>query len=219
MKKKYIRLPDGQIVERKFVSSAMLRDQELIEKMQERLAKFQKAEREYEESLKKYVFPRLAEINEGRTKDEQRKGITISSSDNMFQIKVTQNDLLFLDDRAEIAKNLIDKYLEDLRGKISELTPDMQNMITLLEGVLSGDRKKIRITPTLLQFVGYRFEDDRLLKAQEYLKAALQVKMSKIYVNFYRRNKTTNELERWDALKGPQPSDEIVLQDKGKKVG
>jgi len=163
----------------------VVRDHRLVEALFKRRDKFVKAKEEFEAVIDSKAVKRLHDTNAKITKPEdQVKQISIMSADKTRKVVVVQRDYFRLNEKANLAKTLIDQKIEKLRGQNAD--PDAANLITFLGTIFVG-KKKISFSANLVLFLGMKFEDLTLTRAQELLREAQEADSSRFYANFFER--------------------------------
>lgn len=135
---------------------------------------FKEADKVYSEQLRTYEF-------DGKETAAMKGNFTFFSYDKSLKIEVQIGQKLEFDDKINIAKSMIDDYLNELvKGQNSDVVIIINNAFVTSSGKL--DHRKI------LNLFTLKIKNDKWLKAMEILKDSITSNTTKRYIKVWQRD-------------------------------
>ncbi|MFN8238606.1 MAG: DUF3164 family protein [Chitinophagales bacterium] len=135
---------------------------------------FKESDKIYEAQLKAYEF-------EGKQTAAMKGNFTFFSYDKSIKVEVQIGNKMEFDDKINIAKAMIDEYLQDLvKGQSSDVILIVNNAFVTSRGKL--DHKKI------LNLFTLKIKAPKWIAAMEILKESITTNISKRYIKVWQRD-------------------------------
>lgn len=133
-------------------------------------------------------FMALLEQEYGATKGGAKGNLTLTSFDGLSQVKLAVADQIAFGPQLQIAKALVDECL-------NEWSADSHAALRVIVQGAFDTEKEGHVSPAkLFPLLRYEIEDERWNRAMDAVRDAIQIRGSKEYVRFYRRERPT---DRW----------------------
>ena len=170
-----------------------LRDQmvkEIVSKSLEESEKLTEIKKEFFKSIKAFV--ELSAEKYGLKYGGKKGNMTFMSYDGEYKVLVAVNENIVFDERLQIAKELIDKCIQDWSsGSRDEIKALVQDAFYVGK---TGNINKNRI----LGLRRLEINDERWQQAMAAISDSVQVSDSKEYIRIYRRN--PNDSEKYELV-------------------
>lgn len=169
---------------KKLINPVLVDNDKLIRRTLKSKARVDKVRNKHEEFLKKNVYSVLKKANDGKKESDNLQKFSMKTIDGKYKMQIIHKDFIRLNENAELAKRLVDEYIE--KHMKTQEEGDTGQMISFLRSIFTSKRK-MNISAGLMQFVNMKFTDSGLKKAQDLLKASMDADKSKMYVNIYKK--------------------------------
>lgn len=154
-----------------------------------RYIKILKAQAAFDEYIVKQIIEGIIEpYNENVTPQQHIDTIQLFDVTGEWKLSFERQIKRSLDGRAEMAKNLVEQYLNDVENKTIELDADAELVYNLLRTMFFS-KHGFKFTPSLYQFLlldPAKIYDERLRKAHALLKESIRVDRSNWYAHIYK---------------------------------
>lgn len=118
----------------------------------------------------------------------ERGNLTLTSMDGAVRIDYKNSDTITFNEQIQVAKQLIDEYLDELT---KDSNPELKTIVSAAFRLRQG---RIDVK-SVLKLREYNISDERWKKAMDIIDDAKQIVSTKKCLRLYVRNKLTGELE------------------------
>lgn len=122
-----------------------------------------------------------AEMQEAEGVRTGKKGYSISSFDKNIKIEMNQSERIEFDDQIEIAKALINEYLDE---KLNDTDADLKALVHHAFETRSGQLDTKRV----IGLFKLKINHSKWIRAMEIIKKSMSSNLSKRYVNIFVKN-------------------------------
>lgn len=133
-------------------------------------------------------FMALLEQHYGATKGGAKGNLTLTSFDGLSKVQLAVADQIAFGPQLQIAKALIDECLTEWSAASHAA------LRTIVQGAFDTEKEGHVSPAKLFPLLRYEIEDERWNRAMDAVRDAIQIRGSKEYVRFYRRERPT---DRW----------------------
>lgn len=154
-----------------------------------RYIKVLNAQADFDAFIAKQVLEGIIdEYNTNLPADKHIDTIQLFDATGDFKLSFERMIQRTLDGRAEMARSLVEQYLNDVENKTIDLDADAQLVYNLLRSMFFS-KKGFKFSPSLNQFLMLdesKIHDTRLRKAHGLLKESIRVDRSNWYAHMYK---------------------------------
>lgn len=170
---------------KKLINPVLVDNDRLVRRTLKSKARVDRIQNKHEDFLKKNIYSVLDKANSGKKKSDNLQKFSMKTIDGKYKMQIIHKDFIRLNENAELAKKLVDEYIEKHLAT-DDKDGDPGQMISFLRGIFESKRK-MTLNSGLIQFSNMKFTDAGLRKAQDLLKASMDADKSKMYVNIYKK--------------------------------
>lgn len=163
-------------------------EHKLCIKLIEGKKKFAKASKEWNKlkrEIEKKINPCIKKRDEGKDQGLSNKSITLHTEDGMERAKITMPILQNLNFRAIEAQQIIEERVEWIEKRYCP-KKYKDGILRILFSMFTAS--KLKMNDYLYLFLGHRFRDEKLRKAQELLKSSLESRAGSTKIDITRKN-------------------------------
>lgn len=169
-----------------------------------RYIKLLKAQKAFNDYIQKQVIEGIMDkYNEKVRPDQQIDTIQLYDHTGNYKLNLERQINRHLDGRADMAKQLVEEYIQDVENNVIELDPDSQMVYNLLRSMFFSKRGGFKMSPQMWQFIlmdEKDIHDKRLKEAHKLLRESIHVDRSNWYAHVFVYKEDQNGLGSYEKL-------------------